>query len=131
MDKKQNTTPNTIHSSPLNHHPRLLKKQKTQNLIISRIIHYLLGSETKESYCSIQTMEARRLAILSSHLNPAGPYPILRVSDCSSGEGKVESSNLQNDCVFCKIIRGESPCLKVINSSLLFLFLPIPCTEQN
>ena len=62
-------------------------------------------------------MEARRLAILCSHLNPSGPYPardsILRVSDCSSSEEKVESSNLQNDCVFCKIVRGESPCLKV------------------
>lgn len=69
-------------------------------------------------------MEARRLAILCSHLNPPGPYPthltrdsILKVSDCNSGqatgEEKVESSNLQNDCVFCKIIRGESPCLKV------------------
>ena len=62
-------------------------------------------------------MEARRLAILCSHLNPAGPYPprdsILRVSDCSSSEDKAESSNLQNDCIFCKIVRGESPCLKV------------------
>ncbi|KFK31329.1 hypothetical protein AALP_AA6G098100 [Arabis alpina] len=67
-------------------------------------------------------MEARRLAILCSHLNPAGPYPtrdpILRVSDCSSGDGKVESPNLQNDCVFCKIVRGESPCLKVYEDDI-------------
>ncbi|XP_010493684.1 PREDICTED: adenylylsulfatase HINT3 [Camelina sativa] len=66
-------------------------------------------------------MEARRLAILCSHLNPPGPNPsrdpTLRVYGCSSGssddDGKVEPSNLQNDCVFCKIIRGESPCLKL------------------
>ncbi|CAE6228746.1 unnamed protein product [Arabidopsis arenosa] len=76
-------------------------------------------------------MEARRLAILCSHLNPPGPYPtrdpILRVSDCSSsassGDGKVESSNLQNDCVFCKIIRGESPCLKLYEDDMCLCIL--------
>ncbi|KAG7533402.1 Histidine triad (HIT) protein [Arabidopsis thaliana x Arabidopsis arenosa] len=76
-------------------------------------------------------MEARRLAILYSHLNPPGPNPtrdpILRVSDCSSsafsGDGKVESSNLQNDCVFCKIIRGESPCLKLYEDDMCLCIL--------
>ncbi|ESQ32455.1 hypothetical protein EUTSA_v10005043mg [Eutrema salsugineum] len=75
-------------------------------------------------------MEARRLAILCSHLNPAAPYPtrdsILRASDCSSGsaaEEKVESSNLQNDCVFCKIIRGESPCLKLYEDDMCLCIL--------
>ncbi|KAH0856116.1 hypothetical protein HID58_084377, partial [Brassica napus] len=41
---------------------------------------------------------------------------ILGASDCTSGSSedeKVESSNLQNDCVFCKIVRGESPCIKL------------------
>ncbi|XP_056850401.1 adenylylsulfatase HINT3 isoform X2 [Raphanus sativus] len=66
-------------------------------------------------------MEARRLGILCSHLNPSSPYTtrdsILRASDCTSGstsDEKVDSSNLQNDCVFCKIVRGESPSLKVV-----------------
>ncbi|EOA14035.1 hypothetical protein CARUB_v10027168mg [Capsella rubella] len=76
-------------------------------------------------------MEARRLAILCSHLNPPGPNPTrdltLRVSDCSSGssgdDGKVESSNLQNDCVFCKIVRGESPCLKLYEDDMCLCIL--------
>ncbi|AED95685.1 Adenylylsulfatase HINT3 [Arabidopsis thaliana] len=75
-------------------------------------------------------MEARRLAILCSHLNPPGPNPTrdptLRVSDCSSGssgDGKVESSTLQNDCVFCKIIRGESPCLKLYEDDMCLCIL--------
>ncbi|CAH2044769.1 unnamed protein product, partial [Thlaspi arvense] len=77
-----------------------------------------------------QIMEARRLAILCSHLNPAGPYPtrdsILRASDCSSGspgDEKVESSKPQNDCVFCKIIRGDSPCLKLYEDDMCLCIL--------
>ncbi|KAJ0253036.1 Adenylylsulfatase HINT3 [Hirschfeldia incana] len=76
-------------------------------------------------------MEARRLAILCSHLNPSSPYPtrdslILRASDCTSGspeDEKVESSNLQNDCVFCKIVRGESPCLKLYEDDMCLCIL--------
>ncbi|CAA7058909.1 unnamed protein product [Microthlaspi erraticum] len=77
-------------------------------------------------------MEARsRLAILCSHLNPAGPYPttrdtILSASDCSSastGDEKVESSSLQKNCVFCKIIRGESPCLKLYEDDMCLCIL--------
>ncbi|KAL0718002.1 hypothetical protein Bca4012_067324 [Brassica carinata] len=75
-------------------------------------------------------MEARRLAILCSHLNPSSPYPtrdsILRAFDCTSGSSddeKVESSNLQNDCVFCKIVRGESPCLKLYEDDMCLCIL--------
>ncbi|XP_010482105.1 PREDICTED: adenylylsulfatase HINT3 [Camelina sativa] len=76
-------------------------------------------------------MEARRLAILCSHLNPPGPNPsrdpTLRVSGCSSGssddDGRVEPSNLPNDCVFCKIIRGESPCLKLYEDDMCLCIL--------
>ncbi|XP_010442280.1 PREDICTED: adenylylsulfatase HINT3 isoform X2 [Camelina sativa] len=76
-------------------------------------------------------MEARRLAILCSHLNPPGPNPsrdpTLRVSVCNSvssgDDGKLESSNLQNDCVFCKIIRGESPCLKLYEDDMCLCIL--------
>uniref|UniRef100_A0A1J3F8I7 HIT domain-containing protein n=1 Tax=Noccaea caerulescens TaxID=107243 RepID=A0A1J3F8I7_NOCCA len=77
-------------------------------------------------------MEARtRLAILSSHLSPASPYPttrdsILRASDCSSAstcDEKVESSSLQKNCVFCKIIRGESPCLKLYEDDMCLCIL--------
>ncbi|GLT64096.1 hypothetical protein SLA2020_366090 [Shorea laevis] len=63
-------------------------------------------------------MEARRLAILCSHLRPVGsgqpesPSRFSRVSysDCASGS---EQKDQPNDCVFCKIIRGESPALKL------------------
>ncbi|CAN8265657.1 unnamed protein product [Cochlearia groenlandica] len=69
----------------------------------------------------------RRLAILCSHLNPSGPYPtrdsILTVSDCISGEVKPESTNPQNGCVFCKIIRGESPCLKLYEDDMCLCIL--------
>ncbi|CAF1715831.1 hypothetical protein Bca52824_061239 [Brassica carinata] len=75
-------------------------------------------------------MEARRLAILCSHLNPSSPYPtrgsILGASDCTSGSSedeKVESSNLQNDCVFCKILRGESPCIKLYEDDMCLCIL--------
>ncbi|XP_013613351.1 PREDICTED: uncharacterized HIT-like protein BB_0379 isoform X5 [Brassica oleracea var. oleracea] len=75
-------------------------------------------------------MEARRLAILCSHLNPSSPYPtrgsILGASDCTSGSSedeKVESSNLQNDCVFCKIVRGESPCIKLYEDDMCLCIL--------
>ncbi|KAH9770901.1 Adenylylsulfatase HINT3 [Citrus sinensis] len=61
----------------------------------------------------------RRLAVLSSHLLPTGPAP------CSSSSGVSASfcaqqrlshsqeSGHENDCVFCKIIRGESPAVKL------------------
>ncbi|XP_056850402.1 adenylylsulfatase HINT3 isoform X3 [Raphanus sativus] len=75
-------------------------------------------------------MEARRLGILCSHLNPSSPYTtrdsILRASDCTSGstsDEKVDSSNLQNDCVFCKIVRGESPSLKLYEDDMCLCIL--------
>ncbi|WCJ37903.1 histidine triad nucleotide-binding 3 [Euphorbia peplus] len=52
----------------------------------------------------------RRLAILSSHLRPlpTGNSSLsLSSSLCDSKE------ILQNDCVFCRIIRGESPSFKL------------------
>ncbi|XP_010524655.1 PREDICTED: adenylylsulfatase HINT3-like [Tarenaya hassleriana] len=82
-------------------------------------------------------MEARRrLAILRSHLRPIIPdtgrspnptrCPLLRVSGCgsgSAGDWRMEASNLQNDCVFCKIIRGESPCLKLYEDDMCLCIL--------
>ncbi|KAG6677787.1 hypothetical protein I3842_14G043900 [Carya illinoinensis] len=75
-------------------------------------------------------MEARRLAILSSHLCPIGSgqprgrtpialFSALSFSYCASGSGETqrfrdsEEKDRQNDCVFCKIVRGESPALKL------------------
>ncbi|KAG2669678.1 hypothetical protein I3760_14G043400 [Carya illinoinensis] len=76
-------------------------------------------------------MEARRLAVLSSHLCPLGsgqpqgqtPIPLfsaLSFSDCASDSGETqrfsdsEKMDRQNDYVFCKIVRSESPALKGI-----------------
>ncbi|XP_042958530.1 adenylylsulfatase HINT3-like isoform X2 [Carya illinoinensis] len=76
-------------------------------------------------------MEARRLAILPSNLCPLGsnqprgrtPIPLfsaLSFSYCASGSGETqwfrdsEEKDRQNDCVFCKIVRVESPGLKGI-----------------
>ncbi|XP_022155818.1 adenylylsulfatase HINT3 [Momordica charantia] len=70
-------------------------------------------------------MEARRLAILCSHLCPINlghnqaPLSHLSSSNCASGskgEQLIHDSqkgSLQDDCVFCRIIRGESPALKL------------------
>ncbi|XP_042958531.1 adenylylsulfatase HINT3-like isoform X3 [Carya illinoinensis] len=75
-------------------------------------------------------MEARRLAILPSNLCPLGsnqprgrtPIPLfsaLSFSYCASGSGETqwfrdsEEKDRQNDCVFCKIVRVESPGLKL------------------
>ncbi|KAH7517620.1 hypothetical protein FEM48_Zijuj09G0084100 [Ziziphus jujuba var. spinosa] len=58
-------------------------------------------------------MEARRLAILCSHLRPLDSRPVsvrplpVSTSDCASSSNHQHHSNRQNDCVFCKIIRGE------------------------
>ncbi|XP_010547140.1 PREDICTED: adenylylsulfatase HINT3-like [Tarenaya hassleriana] len=77
-------------------------------------------------------MEARRLAILCSHLSPIGPgpgpigNPILGVSGCGSGsdgDRRVKASNLKNDCVFCKIISGESPSLKLYEDDMCLCIL--------
>ncbi|KAH6836813.1 histidine triad nucleotide-binding 3 [Perilla frutescens var. hirtella] len=68
-------------------------------------------------------MEARarrRLALLSSHLNPLAetssttPFSSLFASACACGDnGEKETKKGGNDCVFCKIIRGEAPTLKL------------------
>ncbi|WRX09965.1 Histidine triad (HIT) protein - like 1 [Theobroma cacao] len=78
-------------------------------------------------------MEARRLAILSSHLCPSGSGSVparsstVSASGCASDRQSLDpdSKTLGNDCVFCQIIRGESPALKALSYypkvSLFFL----------
>ncbi|PON75085.1 Histidine triad (HIT) protein [Parasponia andersonii] len=59
-------------------------------------------------------MEARRLAVIFSHICPPGSgfaparLATVSVSGCASGVG-----NPKGECVFCKIIRGESPAFKL------------------
>ncbi|KAJ7961639.1 putative Histidine triad (Hit) protein [Quillaja saponaria] len=86
-------------------------------------------------------MEARRLAILCSHLRPIGlswspslsssSSQFLRFSNsgCSSGSGieqgfrDSDNGNLQKDCVFCNIIRGESPAFKLYEDDMCLCIL--------
>ncbi|GAU29589.1 hypothetical protein TSUD_164370, partial [Trifolium subterraneum] len=53
----------------------------------------------------------RRFTVLSSHLNPtrstSDPHSF-------SLSASVLSSQTQQDCVFCNIIRGQSPALKAL-----------------
>ncbi|KAK6122194.1 hypothetical protein DH2020_044073 [Rehmannia glutinosa] len=65
-------------------------------------------------------MEARarrRLALVSSHVNPPAETTLpacLLASACSSdANGEKEMNKGHNDCVFCKIIRGEAPAIKL------------------
>ncbi|XVE78157.1 hypothetical protein DITRI_Ditri13aG0121400 [Diplodiscus trichospermus] len=77
-------------------------------------------------------MEARRLAVLSSHLCPSrsGYVPArsssVSTSGCTSERPSVLDSNKEtsrNDCVFCQIIRGESPALKLYEDDMCLCIL--------
>ena len=63
------------------------------------------------------SVQARRLAVFCGHLNPTRlppdpPAPLLSPSVCAA-DSDTENRTPLNDCVFCKIIRGQSPALKV------------------
>lgn len=79
-------------------------------------------------------MEARRrLALLSSHLRPSGNSSALPVSsfNCSSNFDP-EKGNQESDCVFCRIIRGESPALKLYEDDVCLCILDInPVTHGH
>ncbi|KAJ4728420.1 Histidine triad nucleotide-binding protein [Melia azedarach] len=64
-------------------------------------------------------MAIRRLSILCSHLCPTPPSPV-SASFCSSCD---HLSSPENDCVFCKIIRGESPALKLYEDDMCLCIL--------
>ncbi|KAK9944664.1 hypothetical protein M0R45_010224 [Rubus argutus] len=76
-------------------------------------------------------MESRRLAILCSHIRPSsGPAPTRQFSvsksNCDAGldtnEQPSEGSH-RNDCVFCKIITGESPAFKLYEDDVCLCIL--------
>ncbi|GLT64838.1 hypothetical protein SLA2020_373050 [Shorea laevis] len=79
-------------------------------------------------------MEARRLAVLFSHLCPAGQastFSGLSVSGCASvsdSEQKLDGSDkgcLRSDCVFCQIIRGDAPALKLYEDDMCLCILDV------
>ncbi|KAL6209012.1 hypothetical protein ACLB2K_019955 [Fragaria x ananassa] len=76
-------------------------------------------------------MESRRLSILCSHLRPgSGPsltrqIPVSR-SICGAGSTNTNQQPSDcdlNDCVFCKIIRGESPAFKIYEDDICLCIL--------
>ncbi|XP_061368175.1 adenylylsulfatase HINT3 isoform X2 [Gastrolobium bilobum] len=82
----------------------------------------------------MSTVEARRLAVLCSHLNPTrlppGPlYSPVSGSVCASASdaetrlANTKRHNLEEDCIFCKIIRGELPALKLYEDDFCLCIL--------
>ncbi|KAL1321403.1 hypothetical protein HN51_066198 [Arachis hypogaea] len=79
----------------------------------------------------------KRLAILCSHLSPSpfSPDPTLTAvsglvcafssSDAETQVAHTENQNLQNDCVFCKIVHGESPAWKLYEDDMCLCILDI------
>ncbi|KAF3435910.1 hypothetical protein FNV43_RR23002 [Rhamnella rubrinervis] len=75
-------------------------------------------------------MEARRrLAILCSHIRsldsrpvPLRPLPVSAL-DCASDSNDQQRKNPREDCVFCKIIRGESPAFKLYEDDMCLCIL--------
>ncbi|XP_058206107.1 adenylylsulfatase HINT3 [Rhododendron vialii] len=71
-------------------------------------------------------MEARRrLALLSSHLRPTttgSPTSPVSASNCALAS-VCEKGNQERDCVFCRIIRGESPALKLYEDDVCLCIL--------
>ena len=80
-------------------------------------------------------MEARRrIARICSHLRPIADsdtspfiesqklrkFSCVSASNCAS-DSNGKNENQESECVFCKIVRGESPALKVICFSIEFL----------
>ncbi|XXG45011.1 hypothetical protein AAC387_Pa02g0213 [Persea americana] len=76
-------------------------------------------------------MERRRLAVLCSHLRqidldrPISPQRLRSnvvshapTSSCSNSAEESKKGNEEKDCIFCMIIRGESPAYKLYEDDL-------------
>ncbi|XP_076891033.1 adenylylsulfatase HINT3-like [Bidens hawaiensis] len=61
--------------------------------------------------------QRRRLSVIGSHLRPitVSPSTSINVSLCSDSEN--------TDCIFCKIVRGEAPALKLYEDDECLCFL--------
>ncbi|KAK7395400.1 hypothetical protein VNO78_15957 [Psophocarpus tetragonolobus] len=75
---------------------------------------------------------SKRLAVLHAHLNPTRfppdpPAPPLSASLCAAAaadsDSDAQNHTLQNDCVFCKIIRGQAPALKLYEDDMCLCIL--------
>ncbi|CAI9107330.1 OLC1v1006656C1 [Oldenlandia corymbosa var. corymbosa] len=75
----------------------------------------------------------RRLAVLSSHIrsNPVAesvPAQSVFASACASSEPQEIQ---EDDCVFCKIIRGQSPALKIYEDDVCLCILDVNPLSQG
>ncbi|XP_039013769.1 adenylylsulfatase HINT3-like isoform X2 [Hibiscus syriacus] len=69
-------------------------------------------------------MEGRRLALLYSHLCPSPSPSLLPLSIVSpSACAPYRKESLRDDCVFCLIIRGESPAFKLYEDDMCLCIL--------
>ncbi|KAI0508222.1 hypothetical protein KFK09_014357 [Dendrobium nobile] len=78
-------------------------------------------------------MERRRLALLCSHLCSTGrppllcaSPPLLSASGChasAGGGGRPEGDTGKERCVFCLIVRGESPAFKLYEDDVCLCIL--------
>ncbi|KAB2636619.1 histidine triad nucleotide-binding protein 2 [Pyrus ussuriensis x Pyrus communis] len=79
-------------------------------------------------------MEARRLAIICSHIRPGlvpgttrlAPVSRSNCHSCLNSKqwpSGSDEGNSQNGCVFCKIIRGESPAFKLYEDDVCLCIL--------
>lgn len=79
----------------------------------------------------MEAAQRRRLSVIASHLRPITIPPttsdvssscIVSPSHCNSSDTE-KLRNLETDCVFCKIIRGEAPALKLYEDDTCLCFL--------
>nr|KJB42576.1 hypothetical protein B456_007G158200 [Gossypium raimondii] len=70
-------------------------------------------------------MEARRLAILYSHLCPFRSPSVPSLSSIVSPSACAPQSKetFPHDCVFCQIIRGDSPAFKLYEDDMCLCIL--------
>ncbi|KAL3517859.1 hypothetical protein ACH5RR_020448 [Cinchona calisaya] len=69
----------------------------------------------------------RRLAVLSSHIRPVTITQthcssVVLASNCSSSD-EIGENQEEADCVFCKIVRGQAPALKVYEDDVCLCIL--------
>ncbi|CAH1424219.1 unnamed protein product [Lactuca virosa] len=78
----------------------------------------------------MEAAQGRRLSVIASHLRQI-PIPptttnvsssIVSPSHCNSSDSE-KLRNLEADCVFCKIIRGDAPALKLYEDDTCLCFL--------
>ncbi|XP_020234262.1 adenylylsulfatase HINT3 [Cajanus cajan] len=70
------------------------------------------------------SLHAKRLAVLCAHLYPT-PLPSDPPVSLSASAASSDTQNhtFQNDCVFCKIIRGQSPAVKLYEDDMCLCIL--------